>query len=157
MKRKRYTLAKNLNGDDYQSLLDYCTEKGMFFQFVIHSACTLLPRGQELLSKLMPFQVEKTVTSEWPGTKLHGGAVTLWRYSLSRQSMEVVTEETDSVYGWAHPELPEDLSLLREDKSVWLATISHEKDAYFELSALELQDLLNRLPQLRDALIEDVQ
>jgi len=56
--------------------------------------------------------------------------------------------EAHGLYDWVQPNRPEDLCFLRSDETPWLATIAHEKDAYFELSGEEKQRLTKALPNI---------
>lgn len=43
----------------------------------------------------------------------------------------------------------EDLCFFRSDDSVWLATITQEEDAFFELTREEHDQLLQQVPNLK--------
>ena len=76
------------------------------------------------------------------------------RYQLYLPSARVLKNATDHLYGWAQPELPEDLCLVGENGLPYLTTISHEQESYFHLSAKERADLVQAIPQI-DSLLSD--
>jgi len=73
-------------------------------------------------------------------------------YQLTGSSLELICSLSDSLYDWKQPERPEDLALLRVDDSVFMGSISHEKDAFVSLSDDELRLLREKIPDLQIAL-----
>jgi len=55
----------------------------------------------------------------------------------------------DGLYEWRAPERLEDMCFLRDDGTPVLATISHEHDAFMELTNKEFEELLKAVPDLR--------
>jgi hypothetical protein len=76
--------------------------------------------------------------SEWPGTRLFGHTASVTHFDLNDESVALLKSVSNSIFGWRTPKLPEDLCLLREDESVWLGSISHERDAWLEVTESEL-------------------
>ena len=111
-------------------------------------------RGQEVLTRLAAFLIEKVESSEWPGTKLLNRTGWVFRYRFEPESAEILAGAADALYDWLQPNLPEDICLLRADGTPWLVSIAHEKDGYLELSQEEKARLFDALPAFR-SLIED--
>ena len=65
------------------------------------------------------------------------------------ETAKILGEAVEGLFDWIEPELPEDLCILRPDGSPWLVTISHEQDAYFQLSDKEKGELTELVPDLR--------
>jgi hypothetical protein len=88
------------------------------------------------------------LTSEWPGTKLgdgKGDSALIRYYNINSESVKLLTEFSSSLYAWsrwADPPLPEDLGFVRSDGRTFLATISHEEDAWLELDEEELKEFI---------------
>jgi hypothetical protein len=54
-----------------------------------------------------------------------------------------------ALYEWRQPNYPEDLCLLRQDRSPWLVSIAHENDSYLCLSSgKEKEDIIINVPEL---------
>jgi hypothetical protein len=101
-----------------------------------------------VLKDLEPFAIGRNEESEWPGTKLVGHTATVYRIKFLPEVAEIMTQRAKGLFDWQQPWLPEDPCLLRPDGSAWLATISHENDAYMNLSRDERADLLSAAPHL---------
>jgi hypothetical protein len=141
-------LSGELRDDLYRGLIAAGSRRGLTALLVVRDRAGLRPAGRELLSALRPALIAETVSSEWPGTRLLSGTATLRRFQLNTASAALLTGAAESLYDWVQPALPEDLCLLRPDGTPWIVTIAPERDAYFELSLAEQQELLTELPQL---------
>lgn len=92
---------------------------------------------------------EQGKSSRWPGTELLGAEADLFYCRLNAESAHLIKNATGHLYGWCHPNLPEDLCLLRNDREPWLVTITHEQDRFLVLTELERHHLLLLMPALR--------
>jgi hypothetical protein len=117
---------------------------------------TLTDRGLGVLESLNPFVEQRVKSPRWPGTELVGADADLFYCRLDAESSQLIKSATDHLYGWCHPNLPEDLCLLRADREPWLVTIAHEHDGYLVLSESERQNLLALLPALRTAVARNI-
>jgi hypothetical protein len=116
---------------------------------VVHRGAEIEPEGVALLERLNPFLIDRVERSEWISVKLASGAVaTVCRFRFQAESADVLRRAADRLSDWQLPRLPEDLSLLRPDGSVWFASISHEPFGYFELSPGEREHVEAALPEL---------
>jgi hypothetical protein len=115
---------------------------------VLRDDLGLSDQGQALLGRLQPYLRETKRGSEWPGTVLFGSEATLLRFTLTEPVLQELVNATEGLYGWRQPDLPEDLALIRADGTASLASISHENDAFLELSDTEYQSLAKAVPGL---------
>jgi len=155
MKRSIFTFMDEPRGQLLQRLLAYAATQSNRVGVVV---CEQLPREASLeaaLRELEPFLMHDEVTREWPGTQLLGHDARVFHYRVEAALIEVLSELSDSLYAWRQPELPEDPFLLRPDGSALLTTISHEEDAYLELSRDELSALGAADPQIAAILRRD--
>ena len=156
MPRTEYSFTKEPRGELYRDLIDAGVSFCERCLFVVRQAKTdiLADSAEDLIERLKPFLVVEELRSEWPGTKLVEslglpfGLVLVREYSLTLDSAELLKDATDSLYSWLHPNLPEDLSLLRSDGSPWLTTISHERYSCLSLTEGERTQLEHTFPQL---------
>jgi hypothetical protein len=146
--RETYDLLVEPTGETYRQLLlcalDYCSH----LLLVVRHTARLSPDGEEILNRLQPFLATVTEQSEWPGTRLIGHAATVYRCGVTRDALFVLVDAASGLFSWRQPDRPEDPCLLRQDGTVWLATISHERDGYLLLSPEEHGVLLRRAPDL---------
>ena len=89
---------------------------------------------------LRPYLIESKAVSEWPGTKLFWELATLYIYYLNNETAYLLYKSEDNLFKWLLPHLPEDLVFYKNNKPLFVS-ITHEKDAYFELEDDELRFL----------------
>lgn len=115
---------------------------------VVRDSLGLDEAGQGLLSRMAPHLLERKRSSSWPGTKLIGGEATVFRFALSRSIVDEIATAADGLYSWKQPALPEDLALLRDDGTALLGSISHEQDAFLEVTEEEYRTLTAEVTEL---------
>jgi hypothetical protein len=102
------------------------------------------------ITRLQPFLIQESEVAEWPGTTLTGGRTArMLQFGVTKDFTEALLDMTKGLFDWQQPGLPEDLGFLRPDHSVWMASIAHERDAYFELTPQETDVLVREVPSIR--------
>lgn len=144
-----YTLVSEPRGELYSKLLFYSLKLCKSFLLVIRPTVAVKNSAKNVIDELKPYLIEKKAQSEWPGTKLMDGEALVYYFHLNEESVKYLSHISDSLYSWLHPDLPEDLCLLRSDNKQWLVTIPHEKDSYIELTEEEKIELQKSIPELK--------
>ncbi len=157
MKKTEFNLLNDLTNDLYRKLIDYAVTECKFIQLVVRKTIPLESDGIRVLDQLEPYLKSKIESREWPGTKLFEGSAIVFRYHSESECAEILKNATHSLYSWEQPNLPEDLCFLKDNEDIWLASITHEKDAYFLLSQEEQLSLLEALPEIRSLIKENFQ
>jgi hypothetical protein len=70
------------------------------------------------------------------------------RYRVAAESIKLL-HIAGSLYSWLQPKFPEDLAFYASDESVWLASISHEGEAWFLDASLEPAEVYAYVPRIR--------
>ena len=130
--RKTYTLVAEPTGEVYRRLLVCSLASCDMGLLVIRSGGDLHAQAARVLQQLEPFLVSCREESSWPGTTLVGHTATVRRFRWCPETQDVLARTVEGLYRWREPRLPEDPCLFRPDGSVWLATIAHEHDGWFE-------------------------
>ena len=151
--RKTYTLVAEPTGEVYRRLLVCSLASCDMGLLVIRSGADLHAQAARVLQQLEPFLVSCREESSWPGMTLVGHTATVRRFRWCPETQDVLARTVEGLYRWREPRLPEDPCLFRPDGSVWLATIAHEHDGWFELSEDEKAALVQDVPGL--ALVDD--
>ena len=142
-------------GRDYCALLTagqaVCDEVSL----VVRPGISLSPNGEKLLIQLESFILQVGEKSEWPGTRLLQETATVYRFKFSSRCAEILSSAASGLYSWVQPDLPEDLCLIRPSGDAWLVSITHERDAYLDITPDERNLLLEKVPALE--LSSDVQ
>jgi hypothetical protein len=135
-------------GDVYRSLLVFAAQQSSLFSLVWRRQLKFDATANAIEAALRPDLESEKETREWPGTELIGHTAIVRRYRLSTDSVAILAS-AERLYGWLAPERPEDLAFYREDSRCWLASIAHERDAYVDVDADELEALRAGVPGLR--------
>jgi hypothetical protein len=151
MEKKVYDLKADPSHDLYRGLIDFAPRICPLGLLVVRPGMELTEEGRGFLAALRPYVESEERSNRWPGTELYDAEATLFYFRLEPGSSRLLKAATDHLYGWCHPELPEDLCFLRADREPWLGTIAHEEDGFFNLTEWEMRQLLHALPALRIA------
>jgi len=155
METKTYTITPRLPSGLYGDILDYAIGNSTTFLLVVRDSLGLSSGATELLERLRSFQVKDCRASRWPGTELLNGTARLVEYTYTAESEDILKQAAKSLFDWKQPDLPEDLCLLRASGDVWMGTISHERDAFFEMEPEEMRAMLSHIPDLSDYVKEE--
>ena len=135
-----------ITGASYTKLLDCGERFTRYALLVVQTRMSIAESGIRLLEALSPKLSRQYKANEWPGTGLLGEEATIHEYVLDGGTVAILRGATRDLFGWRQPDLPEDLALLRSDRTAWLTSISHERDAYLSLSREEVEALLALCP-----------
>lgn len=153
MRRNRYTLTAEPRGTIYRGIFQAAREHCESALLVVRNGIAISPRGTEVLRRLRPWEISCEDRADWPGTLLIGDTARVYRFSMNHAVYGILTEVTDALFDWEQPSLPEDPCFQSPNGEPWLTTISHERDAYLDLTADEHDELLRRIPTLQDMMV----
>jgi len=149
--RRVIDLVAEPRGTLYFQLLHALALQSSTLLMVVRDGLGLNSTGEALLANLQPYFQEKKRGLSWPGTTLIGEEATIYRFTLSREVVDVLVAFTDGLFQWQQPMLPEDLAFLRDDGTAILASICHEEDAYLDVTEEEYQRL-SAIPAMKEIL-----
>ncbi len=153
MERDTYDFIQEPRSDLLKALLSEATGLVTVCGFIVQGDLPSNQRAARLLAELSPYAKTSKKVSSWPGTELHGeSSAVQYQYAFSQPVAELLHETVDGLYEWVAPDLPEDLHLLRQDGTVLLGCIAHERDAWLELDRDEFTQLSKQVPGLNQAL-----
>ena len=128
--KPKFDIVAEPSGQTYVDLLDFAATRCESFSLVWRARSKFEQSAYEIKRALRPFQVSGVRTDEWLGTKLIGHEAMVRRYRVSDESVKVLYV-AGSLYSWLQPNLPEDLAFYSSGDVGWLASISHERRAWF--------------------------
>lgn len=102
------------------------------FSFIIRGGLGGCEIINTLLNELSNHLINKQTVNEWPGTKLLLDDANLFKYQLNEETIRILGKQSDNIFEWVLPNLPEDLILYKNKNPVFIS-ITHEKDLYLEL------------------------
>ncbi|MGI8898266.1 MAG: hypothetical protein ACR2IB_07715 [Pyrinomonadaceae bacterium] len=135
-------------GKTYIDLLNFASSRCESFSLVWRDQFEFEPSAYEIKHALKPFLVSNIRTDEWPGTKLFAHDAIVRRYRVADESIELL-HASGGLYSWLQPNLPEDLAFYTSGDVVWLATISHEHEAWFLDESLLPAEIYGYVPDIK--------
>lgn len=140
-------------GDEYVELIEFCCSKATAFLLVVRDPERDPGLGVgRSLQALAPWLVEQKRAREWPGTVLLADEAAVCRSRVDERLGAELLRQRERLFGWIHPEKPEDPCFLRADGGPLLVTISHEHDAFLSLASAEVDAVSRELPALHGVL-----
>ncbi|MEV0794081.1 hypothetical protein [Kribbella sp. NPDC050459] len=136
-------------GEDYRALLRAVAPLAVVFGVLDKGRGTRMDEpGRQVLRRLGEHLLEADEVHAWPGSLIVGTSTQdRYLFRLDEESLGVLTTAASSLFDWVWPRLPEDLHLLRADRSTVLGTVAQEDDAWLELTAAEYDAVVGRLPR----------
>ena len=128
--RSVVTITKDIGRSDYVALIETACERYPEFSVVWREQLHFDPSAQALQHELRRFQVSRSRTDHWPGTRIVGSRGDVIRYT-SRAAATGVLVRPRSLFGWLAPRFPEDLCFYADDGSCAIISVSHERGAWF--------------------------
>lgn len=133
MTRLMYDFIEEPAADLLRSLLIEASEFATTCGFVVQTDFPTNQRATCLATELHSYLKATEEVTSWPGTQLYGKKKAIhYEYTFSQHVAGLLSEAADGLYDWVGPDLPEDLHLLRQDSSVFLGSVAHERDAWLE-------------------------
>lgn len=133
MTRLMYDFIEEPAADLLRSLLVEASELATTCGFVVQADFPTNQRATRLATELHSYLKTTEEVTSWPGTQLYGEKQAIrYEYLFSQHVAGLLSEAADGLYDWVTPDLPEDLHLLRQDGSVFLGSVAHERDAWLE-------------------------
>jgi hypothetical protein len=149
MNRRSWTLHSEPTGADYEALLRTVCSIGASVGLTIRDSISISAEATTVLNRLKQLGATCHRADRWPGTQLLHGEATVVEVPVSHEVIECVVGAVQSLFAWRQPMMLEDISVVRSDRSIVLATIAHERDAWLELSASEYGRVLSSWPNMQ--------
>ena len=133
MKVENLDLVMDISGELYRRLLADAEARTYRFSLTLRDGTSYTPAVHQLLGRLenTPLKLERV--SSWPGTRLFDAGATLVSGPVSQISLPILSE-TESLFAWTAPDLPDDLVIYDRSMPV-LFGIGHERIGWVRLPA----------------------
>ena len=146
--RPVFDIVSEPKAQTYIDLLNFAAARCESFSLVWACQGRFENSAYDIKRALQPFLVSNARTGEWPGTKLIGHEAIVRRYRVSDKSVKLL-HRAGSLYSWLQPALPEDLAFYTSGEVVWLASISHEHEAWFLDESLTTAEIYAYVPSIK--------
>ena len=135
-------------GQTYIDLIDFAAARCVSFSLVWRDQFKFEQSAYEIKQALRPFLISNDRTEEWPGTTLIGHQVIVRHYKVADESVKLL-QIAGGLYSWLQPSLPEDLAFYASGDTAWLASISHESQAWFLDKSVRPAEIHAFVPHLK--------
>ena len=133
----------------YRDLIDLAFEICDEFILVVRNNLDKTNNLYNVLWELQYSLKEVKEQFEWPGTIYCGEQpVLVYYYDTDNHAKEILKQASNSLHDWVQPNLPEDLSFIKNHVP-WLINTSHEYESYIETNDREEIDKISKIKGLK--------
>jgi hypothetical protein len=143
-----FDIVAEPKGQTYIDLVAFAASRCGSFSLVWRDQFQFEQSAYEIKHALKPFLISNDRTDEWPGTKLIGHEAIVRRYRVADESVKLL-HVAGTLYSWLQPNLPEDLAFYASGDTAWLASISHESQAWFLDGSLRSAEIYAYVPHIK--------
>jgi hypothetical protein len=143
-----FDIVSEPRGQTYIDLLNFAASRCASFSLVWRDQLKFQESAYDVKRVLKPFLLSNKKTDEWPGTKLIGHEAMVRRYKVEDESVKLL-HVAGTLYSWLQPKLPEDLAFYTPEDAVWLASISHEGQAWLCDDSLRPPEIYAYVPRIK--------
>lgn len=140
-----WNLIENPVGNTYQQLLEVLCDYSDTFYFITRKELTY---KQEILEQFKPHMIETYQTKEWANTITLGPPATVYVMEANRDSCKLMQTLSHSLYDWVSPNLPEDLTFIKNNFA-WFTCTTHEEFGGFSIRSEFYRKLIVQIEGLK--------
>lgn len=139
-----WELTENPRDEVYRQLIQTFFDHSDKFYFITRKE---LAYNQEILDRFAPYVMETYKTKTWANTTTTGPAATVFVMESNEATCQLVKQCAQSLYDWVAPELPEDLTFMKNDFA-WFTCTTHEEFGGFSIRSSYYRELICRVEGL---------
>lgn len=143
-----FDIVAEPKGQTYFDLLNFAASRCESFSLVWQDQFKFEQSAYEIKHALKPFLISNRRTDKWPGTTLIGHEAIVRRYRVADESVKLL-HVAGALYSWLEPKLPEDLAFYDSEDTVWLASTSHEGQAWFLDKSMRAAEIYAYAPHMK--------
>ncbi len=164
-------ISSEPRGNLYRSLIDYAGRQCSSFSLVWPVDMEIDDSVYQIHRELIDFiESEKEIKSEWQAMDVEDEVFPIFRkFVINSKSLGIIAEaprlfacparenkvswridknREPGLYSWITPALPEDLTFYTAAGEMWLMSIAHEEEAYFNASIAYPDEIIKNVPGL---------
>lgn len=142
---EHWDLVENPAGQTYQQLMKVLCDHSDTFYFVTRKE---LKYNQKLLDQYKPYVITTYKTKKWAGTITKGPAATVHVMKANQDTCRLLQQSATSLYDWIAPDLPEDVTFMKNDFA-WFSCTTHEKAGGFSIRSEHDRKVLEQIQGLK--------
>ncbi len=145
-----WNLVENPAGETYQQLIKVLCDHSDKFYFVTRKE---LKYNQEIFTQFKPYTLKTYKTKKWANTIAKGPAATVYVIEANQDTCKLLQQTANTLYDWVAPDLPEDLTFLKNNFA-WFSCTSHEEFGGFSIRSEYYRKLLDQMTGLKIEKVE---
>jgi len=111
---EHWDIRENPTGTTYEQLIKVLCDYSDKFYFVTRKE---LDYNQAIIKMFEPYALKTYKTREWDATKTFGPKATVYEIEANEQTRRLLQTLANSLYDWASPDSPEDLTFIKNNFS----------------------------------------
>lgn len=139
-----WELVENPAGETYKQLMKVLCDHSDKFYFITRKEWTYNP---EILEQLKPYTLETYKTKKWANTITKGPAATVYVIEANPITCKLLQQSANTLYDWVAPDLPEDLTFIKNNFA-WFSCTTHEEFGGFSIRSEFYRKLLDQITGL---------
>lgn len=147
---KYWDITENPTGEVYRELIKVLCDYSDQFYFVTRKELTY---DQEAIAAFKPFFIKRYQAKEWANTMTKGPPVTVYVIEINDQTRKLLQGMANTLYDWVAPNLPEDLTFLKNDFA-WFTSTAHEEFSGFSIRSDYYRELIEKVSGLEVEKVE---
>lgn len=145
-----WDLTENPKDEIYKSLVKKLCNYSDKFYFITRKE---LKYNQEIIKQFEPYFIETYKTKKWAGTETKTAAATVFVIESNEETCKLLVKYASSLYDWIAPELPEDLTFIKNNFT-WFSCTTHNEYAGFSIRSDYYKSLMFGIKGLKLKRIE---
>lgn len=125
-------ITSDFDEKSYQLLIDQACKIYAFFSVIVRSDLKANPSTSIILNAMKANQHKIINTKRLPMGEIRSAhPAQIFYFTTTPREIRSTLKKVGSLFGWVMPQYPEDLCFYRADKSLAIASNSHESRAFF--------------------------
>ncbi|WP_153731809.1 hypothetical protein [Sporosarcina obsidiansis] len=140
-----WEITGNPTGAVYENLMQVLCAHSDEFYFITRKELTY---DRTVLDQFAPYMKNSYKTKTFAQTITKGPAATVYVIESSPDTLELLIKSANSLYDWVAPQLPEDMTFLKNNFE-WFSCTTHEEQAIFSLRSEYYKQLVRNIDGLQ--------
>lgn len=145
-----WDLTENPADEVYRELIKVLCDNSDKFYFINRKE---LKYNKEILVSFEPYVIESYQTREWANTITKGPSATVYVIESNEETRKLLQCLADTLYDWVAPNLPEDLTFIKNN-FVWFSCTTHEEFGGFSIRSAYYRNLIGEVHGLKIQKVE---
>lgn len=140
-----WELLENPQEETYKRLMKVLCDHSDKFYFVTRKE---LSYNEEIIAQYKPYFLEIYKTKKWAGTETTGPEATVYVVEINKETYKMLISHANSLFEWVAPELPEDLTFIKNEFE-WFFSTTHEEFAAFSIRSEYYKNIMMSIEGLK--------